>query len=102
MFVCGQVATALRGTMAFQETDVAGMAASITKHSLTAEPGDDLAALVDEAFAIASSGRPGPVLLEVPVDVAKAPDRNEPAGGQALRKVFGFAPPRRACRLPRI
>ncbi|MEA2167503.1 MAG: acetolactate synthase large subunit [Solirubrobacteraceae bacterium] len=74
VFVCGQVATSLRGTMAFQETDVAGMAVPITKHAMTAEPGDDLAALVDEAFAIATTGRPGPVLLEVPVDVAKGPN----------------------------
>src|SRR5689334_6718514 len=73
VFVCGQVATHLRGTMAFQETDVAGMSVPVVKHSLTAHHGDDLAGLVDEAFALAASGRPGPVLLEVPVDVAKAP-----------------------------
>jgi acetolactate synthase-1/2/3 large subunit len=73
VFICGQVATGLRGTMAFQETDVAGMSVPVVKHSMTAEPGDDLGALAGQAFAIAASGRPGPVLLEVPVDVARAP-----------------------------
>ena len=73
VFICGQVATHLAGTMAFQETDVAGMAIPVVKHSSTARHGDDLGAVLDEALALASSGRPGPVLLEVPVDVAKAP-----------------------------
>lgn len=73
VFVCGQVATHLRGTMAFQETDVAGMAMPIVKHAATAGHGDDLAAAFAAAYALAGSGRPGPVLLEVPVDVAKAP-----------------------------
>src|SRR3954451_11044527 len=73
VFVCGQVATHLRGAMAFQECDVAGMSRPVVKHAATAAHGDDLAALVDEAFAIALRGRPGPVLLEIPVDVANAP-----------------------------
>jgi acetolactate synthase-1/2/3 large subunit len=73
VFICGQVATHLSGTMAFQETDVAGMAIPVVKHSSTACHGEDLGALLDEAFTLASSGRRGPVLLEIPVDVAKAP-----------------------------
>jgi acetolactate synthase-1/2/3 large subunit len=73
VFICGQVATHLTGTMAFQETDVAGMAIPVVKHSSTARHGEDLGLLFDAAFALASSGRPGPVLLEIPVDVAKAP-----------------------------
>ena len=85
VFVCGQVATHLAGTMAFQETDVAGMAIPVVKHSSTARHGDDLGSLFDAALALASSGRRGPVLLEIPVDVANAPagraarDRIEPA-----------------------
>jgi acetolactate synthase I/II/III large subunit len=75
VFVCGQVATHLSGTMAFQETDVAGMAIPVVKHSSTARHGEDLGSLFAAAFALASSGRPGPVLLEIPVDVAKAPAR---------------------------
>ncbi|MEH3055376.1 MAG: thiamine pyrophosphate-binding protein [Patulibacter minatonensis] len=73
VFLCGQVATHLQGTMAFQETDVAGMAVPITKYAATARHGDDLAAMFDAAYELAGSGRPGPVLLEIPVDVAKAP-----------------------------
>jgi acetolactate synthase-1/2/3 large subunit len=86
VFICGQVATHLAGTMAFQETDVAGMAIPVVKHSSTARRGEDLRALFDAAFALASSGRPGPVLLEIPVDLAKAPAApgphaaTEPAG----------------------
>lgn len=80
VFLCGQVATHLRGTMAFQETDVAAMAMPIVKHAATAGHGDDLAAAFAAAYALAGSGRPGPVLLEVPVDVAKAPAPARSAG----------------------
>ena len=73
VFICGQVATHLAGTMAFQETDVAGMAIPVVKHSSTARHGEDLGALFEAAVALASSGRRGPVLLEIPVDLAKAP-----------------------------
>jgi acetolactate synthase-1/2/3 large subunit len=87
VFICGQVATHLTGSMAFQETDVAVMAIPVVKHSGTARHGDDLASLFDEAFTLASSGRPGPVLLEVPVDVAKAPAvRRRPAPTGAARR----------------
>jgi acetolactate synthase-1/2/3 large subunit len=94
VFICGQVATHLAGTMAFQETDVAGMAIPVVKHSSTARHGEDLGALFDAAFALASSGRPGPVLLEIPVDVAKAAaagGRREPVytDGSRLRPSSG-------------
>ncbi len=80
VFLCGQVATHLRGTMAFQETDVAGMAMPIVKHAATAGHGDDLAAAFAAAYDLAGSGRPGPVLLEIPVDVAKAPAQRRCGG----------------------
>jgi acetolactate synthase-1/2/3 large subunit len=64
--------------MAFQETDVAGMAIPVVKHSSTARRGEDLGALFDAAFRLAAGGRPGPVLLEIPVDVAKAPAAGGP------------------------
>lgn len=87
VFICGQVATHLTGTMAFQETDVAGMAMPVVKHSGTARHGDDLAAMFDEAFALAAGGRPGPVLLEIPVDLAKAPAvRPRPGRSIATRR----------------
>src|SRR5262249_13057803 len=56
VFICGQVATHLTGTMAFQETDVAGMAIPVVKHSGAARHGDDLGAMFDEAFTLAASG----------------------------------------------
>jgi acetolactate synthase I/II/III large subunit len=91
VFLCGQVATHLVGTMAFQETDVAGMAIPVVKHSGTARHGEDLGAMFDRAFSIAAGGRPGPVVLEIPVDVGKAPaprrrqQHVEPAATRAPR-----------------
>jgi acetolactate synthase-1/2/3 large subunit len=93
VFICGQVATHLAGTMAFQETDVAGMAIPVVKHSSTARSGEDLGGAFDAAFALASSGRPGPVLLEIPVDLAKAP-----APASSGRRT---ASPAGSARLPR-
>lgn len=92
VFICGQVATHLTGTMAFQETDVAGMAIPVVKHSSTARHGEDLGELFDAAFALASSGRPGPVLLEIPVDVAKAPVAPVAAGRRPLGPARGARP----------
>lgn len=85
VFICGQVATHLTGTMAFQETDVAGMAIPIVKHSATAGRSDDLAAAFHAAYDLAGSGRTGPVLLEIPVDVAKAPPAGPTSAGDANR-----------------
>lgn len=67
-----QVATSVLGTDAFQESDITGITLPITKHSyLIKEPGDFVPAIY-EAFHIATSGRPGPVLIDVPVDISKA------------------------------
>ncbi|HEY1630272.1 MAG TPA: acetolactate synthase 2 catalytic subunit [Rhizomicrobium sp.] len=68
--ITGQVPTGLMGTDAFQEVDILGMTLPIVKHSwLVRDPGD-VPAIVAEAFHVASSGRPGPVLIDVPKDVA--------------------------------
>ena len=75
LFVTGQVRTALRGTNAFQEADVIGITAPIVKHSLAIERPDDIAQAVADAVHVATTGRPGPVLLDLPVDVANAPAR---------------------------
>jgi acetolactate synthase-1/2/3 large subunit len=75
LFVTGQVRTALRGTNAFQEADVIGITAPIVKHSIAVERADDIAQAVTDALHLAAAGRPGPVLLDVPVDVAAAPAR---------------------------
>jgi len=70
--ITGQVATRLIGTDAFQETDIIGVTQAITKHSIQVTSVAELADAVHEAFAIARSGRPGPVLLDVPKDVQLA------------------------------
>jgi acetolactate synthase-1/2/3 large subunit len=77
VFVTGQVRTALRGTNAFQEADVIGMTAPIVKHSIAVERPDDVAQAIADALHVARSGRPGPVLVDVPVDVAKGAARAE-------------------------
>lgn len=67
--ITGQVARATMGTDAFQETDILGVTAPVTKYGFLAESGDRLEELVAAAFDLARSGRPGPVLLDVPKDV---------------------------------
>jgi acetolactate synthase I/II/III large subunit len=67
--ITGQVSRAMQGRDAFQETDIIGITQSITKHNRLVEDVEELADAVDEAFAIAQEGRPGPVLLDVPKDV---------------------------------
>jgi len=67
--ITGQVPRTSIGTDAFQETDIWGITLPIVKHSYVVRDPADMAAIVAEAFYIASSGRPGPVLVDVPKDV---------------------------------
>lgn len=67
----GQVPTALIGNDAFQEVDIVGITRPCTKHNYLIKRTEDLARIVREAFHIARSGRPGPVLVDIPKDVAK-------------------------------
>jgi acetolactate synthase I/II/III large subunit len=67
--ITGQVSRAMMGRDAFQETDIIGITQPITKHSRLVEDVEELADAVHEAFAVATEGRPGPVLLDVPKDV---------------------------------
>jgi acetolactate synthase-1/2/3 large subunit len=67
--ITGQVKTFLIGNDAFQEADVTGVTRPITKHNYLVKDVKDLAQIIREAFHIASTGRPGPVLIDVPVDV---------------------------------
>lgn len=71
--ISGQVATAVIGTNAFQESDALGMSRSVTKWNHQLRAPDDVPAAVRRALQIASSGRPGPVLLDVPKDVQLMP-----------------------------
>ena len=77
--ITGQVATPLMGTDAFQELDVFGMTLPIVKHSFIARRVDELPHIVGEAFRIARSGRPGPVLIDLPKDVQLADATHLPA-----------------------
>ena len=69
VIVTGQVARAAIGTDGFQETDIYGITLPIVKHSYVVRDPKDMARTVAEAFYIASTGRPGPVLIDVPKDV---------------------------------
>ena len=66
----GQVVTGLIGNDAFQEADITGITIPITKHNYLIKDGRDLPRIIKEAFYIASTGRPGPVLVDIPKDVS--------------------------------
>ena len=69
--ITGQVATSVIGTDAFQEADITGITAPITKHNHLVKDIKELPVIIKEAFYIASTGRPGPVLIDIPVDISK-------------------------------
>ncbi|MCK5267581.1 MAG: biosynthetic-type acetolactate synthase large subunit [Spirochaetes bacterium] len=69
VFITGQVPTSLIGNDAFQEADIVGITRPITKHNYLVKDVKDLARIIKEAFHIASTGRPGPVLIDIPKDV---------------------------------
>ncbi len=70
--ITGQVKTFLIGNDAFQEADITGITRPITKHNYLVKDIKDLARIIKEAFHIASTGRPGPVLIDLPSDVQLA------------------------------
>ena len=89
----GQVKSALIGNDAFQEADVTGITRPVTKHNFLVKDVRDLGRIIREAFHIASTGRPGPVLIDIPVDITmhvleEEPDREmrlpgyKPRGGK--------------------
>lgn len=65
----GQVSRHLIGNDAFQEVDIVGITRSITKYGVTVRNREDLGRILKEAFYIARTGRPGPVLIDLPKDV---------------------------------
>ena len=102
--ITGQVPTTAIGTDAFQECDTVGITRSVTKHNELVMSAEDLPRVIREAFHIATTGRPGPVLVDVPKDVLQAtmdwywpdgvdlpglqahhqgPSPHDPGGGQA-------------------
>ncbi|MBE6606666.1 MAG: biosynthetic-type acetolactate synthase large subunit [Ruminococcaceae bacterium] len=76
--ICGNVPTTHIGTDSFQEIDITGVTLPITKHNYFVSNVEDLADTIREAFKIARSGRPGPVLIDVPKDVQIAKCQYEP------------------------
>ena len=87
--ITGQVPSALIGTDAFQEVDTYGMSIPVTKHNFLVRSAAELLKVIPAAFRIAASGRPGPVLIDVPKDVQNqvvelhAQGCAEPGGGVA-------------------
>ena len=71
--VSGQVATGSIGTDAFQECDITGVTMGITKHNWLIKDVDDIPRVVAAAFHVATTGRPGPVLIDLPKDISNAP-----------------------------
>jgi acetolactate synthase-1/2/3 large subunit len=67
--LCGQVPTHLIGTDAFQECDTVGITRTCSKHNYLVTDVNDLARAIHEAFLIATSGRPGPVVIDIPKDI---------------------------------
>ena len=97
--ISGQVATAVIGTNAFQESDALGMSRPVTKWNQQVRLPDDIPALVRRALDIATSGRPGPVLLDVPKDIQLTPLGREistarPLSQETSRRQLPVAPPK--------
>ena len=87
--ITGQVPQSMIGTDAFQEVDTYGMTVAITKHNFLVKSVEELLEVIPRAFAIALSGRPGPVLVDIPKDVQTATveiaDHEWPAPGVASK-----------------
>lgn len=89
--ISGQVNSELLGRDVFQEADVTGACESFTKHSYLVKNAADLPRVFKEAFAIASTGRPGPVLIDVPVDVQQSMVEGE-FSYPAVADIVGYKP----------
>jgi acetolactate synthase-1/2/3 large subunit len=87
--ITGQVGQALIGLDAFQETDITGITLPITKHNYLVQSVEDIAPTLREAFFLARSGRPGPVLVDIPKNLFLASAKYEPA---PLRELRGYQP----------
>src|SRR3954463_5295013 len=79
VFITGQVRTELIGTDGFQEADVTGITLPVVKHSFLVQDPRQIPEYIHKAFHIASTGRPGPVLVDVPQDLSRVEIDYEPA-----------------------
>ncbi|GAF41029.1 acetolactate synthase large subunit [Agrilactobacillus composti DSM 18527 = JCM 14202] len=93
----GQVATSVIGTNAFQELDIISMTKAITKANFQPKRVEDLAAILDQAFTIAQSGRKGPVVVDLPKDVMSAyMDADQPATPTHFKGAIPLKPSQKA------
>jgi acetolactate synthase-1/2/3 large subunit len=91
--ITGQVATTAIGTDAFQECDTVGITRSVTKHNELVMRAEDIPLAVRQAFHIASTGRPGPVLLDIPKDVVvNTMEWHWPTDEEVLESLPGYRP----------
>jgi acetolactate synthase-1/2/3 large subunit len=91
--ITGQVATAAIGTDAFQECDTVGITRSVTKHNELVMSADDIPMAVRQAFHIASTGRPGPTLIDLPKDVLQNKmSWHWPSDDEVLDSLPGYKP----------
>jgi acetolactate synthase-1/2/3 large subunit len=88
--ITGQVSSKVIGTDAFQETDITGVTLPITKHNYLVTRAADIAKTIREAFYVARSGRPGPVLVDITKDAQQA--SIVPEWGEAPRSLRGYRP----------
>jgi acetolactate synthase-1/2/3 large subunit len=84
VFITGQVRTDLLGTDGFQEADTIGISMPVVKHSFMIQAPQELPRAIHEAFHIARSGRPGPVLVDIPMDLSRAEIDYEPVSDVRL------------------
>jgi acetolactate synthase-1/2/3 large subunit len=94
--ITGQVSRGSIGTDAFQETDVTGVTLPVTKHNYLVMSAAEIPHVVHEAFYIASSGRPGPVLIDIPKDVQTEKVEFNPEAYPPKLKLPGYQPPKGA------
>jgi len=83
--ITGQVPTHLIGNDAFQEVDIVGITRSCTKHNYLLKDVNDLSRVVKEAFYLARSGRPGPVLIDIPKNVSNSKTEYTPIGAVKIK-----------------
>ncbi|HZX64824.1 MAG TPA: thiamine pyrophosphate-binding protein, partial [Myxococcales bacterium] len=94
VFITGQVPSTVLGTDAFQETDITGVTLPITKHNYLVTRVEDIYGTIREAFHLARSGRPGPVLVDITKDAQQASMEFEHASPpQRPKKAPGHPPP---------
>lgn len=93
VFITGQVPTHLIGNDAFQEVDIVGITRPITKHNFLVKKIEDLPLIIRQAFYIARTGRPGPVLIDIPKDITqKLSDVGIPTIDEVKESLPGYKP----------